>query len=43
MREMRSYLRHFNVYRWAGRMLMDAAMMRQRNRLFRFRAPEDAA
>jgi trehalose 6-phosphate synthase len=43
IRLMRALVRDFNVYRWAGRMLMDAAMMRQRNRLFRFRAPEDAA
>ncbi len=33
MRLMRALVRDFNVYRWAGRMLMDAAMMRQRNRL----------
>jgi trehalose 6-phosphate synthase len=39
MRLMRALVRDFNVYRWAGRMLMDAAMMRQRNRLFAFRAP----
>jgi trehalose 6-phosphate synthase len=37
MRLMRALVRDFNVYRWAGRMLMDAAMMRQRNRLDRFR------
>ncbi len=43
MRLMRALVRDFNVYRWAGRMLMDAAMMRQRNRLFRFRVPESAA
>jgi len=43
MRLMRALVRDFNVYRWAGRMLMDAAMMRQRNRLFRFRVPEEAA
>ncbi|MFI4902348.1 MAG: trehalose-6-phosphate synthase [Burkholderiales bacterium] len=42
MRLMRALVRDFNVYRWAGRMLMDAAMMRQRNRLFRFRVPESA-
>ena len=41
MRLMRALVRDFNVYRWAGRMLMDAAMMRQRNRLFAFRPPED--
>ncbi|MEO6928467.1 MAG: trehalose-6-phosphate synthase, partial [Casimicrobiaceae bacterium] len=43
MRLMRALVRDFNVYRWAGRMLMDAAMMRQRNRLFAFRAPETAS
>jgi len=32
MRAMRSYLAHFNVYRWAGRMLIDAARVRARNR-----------
>ncbi len=40
MRLMRALVRDFNVYRWAGRMLMDAAMMRQRNRLFAFRPPD---
>ena len=33
MRAMRSMLRHFNVFRWAGRMLIDAAQLRQRERL----------
>jgi trehalose 6-phosphate synthase len=33
MRIMRSYLAEFNVYRWAGRMLMDAARLRQRERV----------
>ncbi len=33
MRSMRSLVQEFNVYRWAGRMLLDAARMRQRNRL----------
>jgi trehalose 6-phosphate synthase len=32
MRIMRSVVREFNVYRWAGRMLLDAAVMRQRER-----------
>ncbi len=32
MRLMRNLVREFNVYRWAGRMLLDAAAMRQRNR-----------
>jgi len=33
MRAMRSMIAHFNVYRWAGRMLIDAAQLRQRERL----------
>ena len=33
MRAMRSYLSHFNVYRWAGRMLLDAAALRRRDRV----------
>ena len=33
MRSMRSLVSHFNVYRWAGRMLIDAAQLRQRDRL----------
>ncbi|OIQ92989.1 trehalose-phosphate synthase [mine drainage metagenome] len=33
MRLMRGLVREFNVYRWAGRMLLDAATMRQRGRL----------
>jgi trehalose 6-phosphate synthase len=32
MRFMRGVVREFNVYRWAGRMLLDAAIMRQRGR-----------
>jgi len=32
MRLMRSIVRDFNVYRWAGRMLLDAATMRERGR-----------
>jgi trehalose 6-phosphate synthase len=32
MRFMRGVVREFNVYRWAGRMLLDAALMRQRGR-----------
>jgi trehalose 6-phosphate synthase len=38
MRFMRGVVREFNVYRWAGRMLLDAAVMRQR---VRFRANEN--
>ena len=41
MRLMRGLLREFNVYRWAGRMLMDAAAIRQRRKLGR-RARETA-
>jgi trehalose 6-phosphate synthase len=33
MRAMRSLVTHMNVYRWAGRMLADAARLRQRDRL----------
>ncbi|CAG0969744.1 trehalose 6-phosphate synthase [Burkholderiales bacterium] len=35
MRLMRGLLREFNVYRWAGRMLMDAAAIRQHRKLGR--------
>ncbi len=33
MRLMRGLIAEFNVYRWAGRMLLDAATMRRRGRL----------
>jgi trehalose 6-phosphate synthase len=33
MRSMRSLIAHFNVYRWAGKMLVDAALLRSRERL----------
>jgi trehalose-6-phosphate synthase len=33
MRSMRALVKDFNVYRWAGRMLMDAARLRQRERV----------
>ncbi len=33
MRAMRAWISHFNVYRWAGRMLVDAAQLRRRDRL----------
>jgi trehalose 6-phosphate synthase len=33
MRSMRSLVQEFNVYRWAGRMLLDAARMRHRRRV----------
>lgn len=32
VRSMRGVLREFNIYRWAGRMLLDAAHMRQQRR-----------
>jgi trehalose 6-phosphate synthase len=36
---MRRTVKENNVYRWAGRMLMDAARIRQRQRLSMFRRP----
>ncbi|MDQ9171962.1 trehalose-6-phosphate synthase [Oxalobacteraceae bacterium R-40] len=33
MRAMRSLVRDFNVYRWAGRMLLDAARLRRREQI----------
>ncbi|MEP7050266.1 MAG: trehalose-6-phosphate synthase [Pseudomonadota bacterium] len=40
MRSMRRYLAEFNVYRWAGRMLVDAAELRRKERLVgRFGSP----
>jgi len=33
MRSMRAFVSEFNVYRWAGRMLVDAARLRTRDRL----------
>ena len=33
MRSMRSILVQFNVYRWAGEMLLDAARLRSRERV----------
>jgi len=35
MKSMRSYVHEFNVYRWAGRMLLDAARIRKRERILR--------
>jgi trehalose 6-phosphate synthase len=41
IRLMRGLIQEFNVYRWAGRMLMDAAGMRRRGRLLdRAASPE---
>jgi trehalose 6-phosphate synthase len=33
MRSMRNLVHEFNVFRWAGRMLLDAARMRHRRRV----------
>jgi trehalose 6-phosphate synthase len=33
MRSMRRLVQEFNVYRWAGAMLLDAARLRQRHRV----------
>jgi trehalose 6-phosphate synthase len=41
MRLMRGLVQEFNVFRWAGRMLIDAAGMRSRRRLFRKSAVPD--
>jgi trehalose 6-phosphate synthase len=41
MRSLRGIVQEFNVYRWAGRMLMDAARMRQRARILRQTAGRD--
>lgn len=35
MRSMRGLIQEFNVYRWAGRMLLDAARMRLRRRMLK--------
>lgn len=35
MHFMRGLIQEFNVYRWAGRLLMDAARIRQKNRFMR--------
>lgn len=35
MKSMRAYVREYNVFRWAGRMLIDASRIRQRNRLMK--------
>ena len=44
MRSMRSLVQEFNVFRWAGRMLSDAARMRHRRRVIsRARARRQAA
>jgi trehalose 6-phosphate synthase len=42
MRLMRGLVAEFNVFRWAGRMLLDAASMRRRGRLIGKKARADA-
>jgi trehalose 6-phosphate synthase len=41
MRLMRGLIQEFNVYRWAGRMLIDSAAMRNRRKLFQRSAVPD--
>ena len=43
MRLMRGLVQEFNVYRWAGRMLIDASGMRRRRRLTEPAAADRAA
>ena len=43
MRLMRALLREFNVYRWAGRMLIDAATIRRRGRILDRSGPDARA
>ena len=33
MSAMRAYVSHFNIYRWAGRMLIEASHLRERQRI----------
>jgi trehalose 6-phosphate synthase len=40
MRVMRRQVREQNVYRWAGRMLVDAAKIRQRRRILEMAAAD---
>ena len=43
MRALRAFVGEFNVYRWAGRMLRDAARIRRRERLLgRFDRPDES-
>jgi trehalose 6-phosphate synthase len=42
MRSMRSYVAEFNVYGWAGKMLIDAARLRRRERMGRFQDSPEA-
>lgn len=43
MQSMRRYVSEFNVYRWAGRMLVDAAELRRKDRLMGRLSSGDAA
>jgi trehalose-6-phosphate synthase len=44
MRAMRTLVKDFNIYRWAGRMLMDASNLRQRQRISaRIESPGNAS
>lgn len=44
MRALRGYVAEFNVYRWAGRMLVDAARLRRRQRVrLAFESVDEAA
>jgi trehalose 6-phosphate synthase len=43
MRLMRGLVSEFNVYRWAGRMLLDAATMRRRGHLLEKPVPGGTA
>ena len=43
IRLMRGLIQEFNVYRWAGRMLIDAAGMRRRSRLLDHTATLDGS
>ena len=41
MRLMRALVREFNIYRWAGRMLLDAARMRRRRTIKQSEPPKN--
>jgi trehalose 6-phosphate synthase len=43
MRLMRSLLSQFNVYRWAGKMIVDAAHLRNQERVTQRRAVPELA
>ena len=42
MRLMRAYVSSRNVYRWAGRMLLDASRLRKKQRIYEIAASEPA-